>query len=122
MVRLAVVLAVVTLATAWLKPVIDRPRPPADLALTEATGSAMPSSHAIVTSAIVVAVVMSDWWASERLRRVVLVAGIAGCLVVGAAMVYLGVHWLTDVLVGWAIGVGLTWALMRLTTRPAGYS
>jgi membrane-associated phospholipid phosphatase len=118
MVRITVVLAAVSLLTAWIKPVVDRPRPPADLALTQATGSAMPSSHALITSAIVVAVVMADWWPSARLRRFALVVGVIGCLVVGAAMVYLGVHWLTDVVVGWAIGVGLTWALMRLS-RPA---
>ena len=112
---LQVVLAVPTVSvlTEWMKPVIDRPRPPADLALYETFESAMPSSHAIITSAIVVAVVMADWWTSERLRRAALAAGVVGCLIVGAAMVYLGVHWVTDVLVGWALGVGLTWALMR---------
>ena len=73
----------------------------------------MPSSHALITSAIVVAVVMADWWTSDRLRRAALVVGVVGCLMVGAAMVYMGAHWVTDVLVGWALGVGLTWALMR---------
>ena len=32
-------------------------------------------------------------------------------VVVGAAMVYLGAHWLTDVLVGWAVGAGVAAAL-----------
>ena len=114
-VRVAGVLAAVTLLTVWLKPVIDRPRPPADLALTQAPGSAMPSTNALITSAIVVAVAMGDWWASERLRRLVVTLGVVGCLAVGAAMIYLGVHWLTDVLVGWALGTGLTWVLMRVS-------
>jgi undecaprenyl-diphosphatase len=113
-VQIVVVLAAVSLLTRWMKPAIDRPRPPRDLALYDTYESAMPSSHALITAAIVVAVVMADWWTSERLRRMVLVAGVVGCLVVGAAMVYLGVHWVTDVLVGWVLGVGLTWPLMRV--------
>ena len=113
-VQIVVVLAAVSLLTRWMKPAIDRPRPPRDLALYDTYESAMPSSHALITAAIVVAVVMADWWTSERLRRTVLVAGVFGCLVVGAAMVYLGVHWVTDVLVGWVLGVGLTWPLMRV--------
>ena len=121
-VEVAAVLAVVTLLTVWLKPVIDRPRPPADLALTQVTGSAMPSSQALITSALAVAVVMADWWTSDSRRRAAAVLGGVGCLVVGAAMIYLGVHWLTDVLVGWALGVGLTWVLMRLAIRPAARS
>ena len=72
MLHVVLVLAAVSLLTEWMKPVIDRPRPSGDLALTEITGSAMPSSHAIITSAIVVAVVMADWWVSARLRRVAL--------------------------------------------------
>ena len=114
MLQVVIVLAAVNLLTGWMKPVIDRPRPPADVALTQVTGSAMPSSHALITSAIVVAVVMADWWTSARLRRAVLIIGVVGCLFVGVAMVYMGVHWLSDALVGWALGVGLTWALMRV--------
>jgi membrane-associated phospholipid phosphatase len=114
--RVALVLVAVSVLTGWLKPVIDRPRPPADLALIPVFTPSMPSSHALMTSATVVAVVMADWWASARLRRAALAVGVVGCVVIGAAMVYLGVHWLTDVLVGWVIGIGLTAALMRLST------
>ena len=123
-VQIVVVVGAVSLLTRWMKPVIDRPRPPRDLALYDTFESAMPSSHALISASIVVAVVMADWWSSERLRRAVLVAGVVGCLVVGAAMVYLGVHWVTDVLAGWALGVGLTWLLMRVSSArsPAARS
>ena len=114
MLQVVVVLAAVSLLTSWMKPVIDRPRPSGDLALTFIGGSAMPSSQALITSSIVVAVVMADWWVSDSRRRAAAIYGAVGCLVVGAAMVYMGAHWLTDVLVGWAIGVGLTWPLMRV--------
>jgi undecaprenyl-diphosphatase len=114
MLQVVIVLAAVNLLTGWLKPVIDRPRPSGDLALTFVGGPAMPSSHALITSSIVVAVVMADWWTSARLRRAALVVGVVGCLFVGVAMVYMGAHWLTDVLAGWGLGVGLTWSLMRV--------
>ncbi len=113
MLQVVFVLAAVSVITGWIKPVVDRPRPPADLALTEVGGSAMPSSHALITSAIVVAVVMADWWVSASRRRAAALMGAVGCLVIGAAMVYMGAHWLSDVLVGWALGVGLTWPLMH---------
>jgi undecaprenyl-diphosphatase len=121
-VQIVVVVGSVSLLTRWMKLVIDRPRPPRDLALYDTYESAMPSSHALISAAIVVAVVMADWWSSERLRRAALVAGVVECLVIGAAMVYLGVHWVTDVLVGWVLGVGLAWVLMRLTNRLAARS
>lgn len=114
--RVALVLAAVSFMTGWIKPALDRPRPPADLALFPVIGPSMPSSHALMTSAMIVAVVMADWWASAWLRRAALGVGVVGCMVIGAAMVYLGVHWLTDVLVGWVIGAGLAAVLMRLTT------
>ena len=118
MLQVVIVLAAVNVLTSWMKPVIDRPRPSGGLALTYIGGSAMPSSHALITSSIVVAVVMADWWGSARLRRAAVVIGVVGCLLVGLGMVYMGAHWLTDVLAGWALGVGLTWPLMR--TRRYG--
>ncbi len=121
MLQVVVVLAVVSALTGWMKPAIDRPRPSGDLALTYIDGSAMPSSHALITSAFVVAVVVADWWVSESHRRLAAVVGAVGCLLVGAAMVYMGAHWVTDVLAGWALGVGLTWPLMLLAKRvPSG--
>ena len=117
----------VTLAvTAPLKDVFDRPRPPADLALTTLHESAMPSSHAILTSAVVTAVVMAPWWTSARWRRLVAWAGVAGCVVTAAAMVYLGGHWVTDVLVGWLLGSGVaaavSAALSAVRRRPVSRS
>ena len=110
-------LAVTLSVTGPLKSWIDRPRPPYDLAITHLSGPAMPSSHAIFTSAAVVAVVMAPWWTSQRLRIAAAVVGGAGCLLAAVAMIYLGGHWLSDVLVGWALGVGITGGLMLLLKR-----
>ncbi len=95
-------------ATSPLKPLIDRPRPSGDLTVTVLAGPSMPSSHAILTTTVVVAVLLAPWWTSRRLRLLAGVAGATGCLVAGVAMVYLGGHWLSDVVVGWALGVGIT--------------
>ena len=43
--------------------------------------------------------------------------GAVGCVVAGVAMIYLGGHWLSDVLVGWALGVGITAGMMLLLKR-----
>ncbi len=100
-----------------LKHRIDRPRPPADLALTTLHGASMPSSHAVLTSSILVAVLMVPQWTSDTARRTVGALGAIGCLVTGAAMVYLGGHWLSDVLVGWALGIGLVGGILLLWRR-----
>ena len=115
--RLAVAMVVTVAVTGTMKERLGRPRPPADLALTTLHGPAMPSSHAVLTSSILVVVLMLWPWTSRRARLVVAIAGTAGCLLIGAAMIYLGGHWLSDVLVGWALGAVLTGGTMLLWTR-----
>lgn len=110
-------LIVTAVVTSPLKELFDRPRPPAELALTTLYEPAMPSSHAILTSSIVVAIVMAPWWTSRAARLTVAVLGALGCVVVAATMIYLGGHWLTDVLVGWALGIVLTGSIMWLWQR-----
>jgi membrane-associated phospholipid phosphatase len=117
LVRAVIAVSVTLSVTGPLKSWIDRPRPPYDLAITHLSGPAMPSSHAIFTSTLVVAVVMGPWWTSRRLQVATAVLGGAGCLVAAVAMIYLGGHWLTDVLVGWALGIGITAGMMLLLKR-----
>ena len=93
------------------KALVDRPRPPADLALVTATGSSMPSTIAALTAGTVVALVLALRWPAPAVRRAVTAGLVLVVVVVGAAMVYLGAHWLTDVLVGWAVGAGVAAAL-----------
>jgi undecaprenyl-diphosphatase len=90
------------IATA-LKSLVDRPRPPADLALVVVSGSSMPSTVAALTAGIAVALVWAPRW-PRSLRRVVAVLLALLVVLVGAAMVYLGAHWASDVLAGWIIG------------------
>jgi membrane-associated phospholipid phosphatase len=96
-----------------LKPLIDRPRPAAPLALAMLEGPAMPSSHAMFTSSVVAAVLLAQWWASTRLHHIAMLVGVAGCVASGSAMIYLGGHWLSDVLVGWVLGTGIAFAVMK---------
>ena len=88
-----------------LKPLADRPRPPADLALVTTSGTSMPSTIAALTAGAALTLVLTLRWHSTVVRRTA--AALLGLVVVlvGAAMVYLGAHWLTDVLVGWLLGV-----------------
>lgn len=85
------------------KAVVARPRPPASIALTTAQNTSFPSGHAtqsLATWATLAAICIALWPRS----RVPAAIGVA-CLVaaIGWSRVYLGVHWMTDVVCGWAI-------------------
>jgi membrane-associated phospholipid phosphatase len=106
--RRAAALVVVATLGAWLvnigmKDVIDRTRPAFDEALARSSGASFPSGHAMTSggAAAAVAIVVRRRWAT--------IAGVAFVVVIAATRVLLGVHWLSDVVVGSLLGGA--WAL-----------
>lgn len=105
-------LAVVA-ATAWtsshiIKWIVGRDRPDEVVRLVTATGSAFPSGHATQAAAMY-GTLAALWMARSpgRPRRsgiVAVAAAVVVALLVGISRVYLGVHWTSDVVVGWLLG------------------
>ena len=87
-----------------IKAAVDRPRPPDPL--VSASGSSFPSGHAahsVLYVWLAVTIVMRLRPGMARGAAVV-AAGIALTALVGLSRVYLGVHYLSDVSAGWALG------------------
>ena len=109
-----------------VKPVIDRPRPPASLWIGHFTGAAFPSGHATQAVAFygMLAIVLSVG-RSLRARSLVWIAAALVVLLVGASRIYLGAHWLTDVLAGYSLGAAwialvVAFSLLKIARAWAG--
>jgi membrane protein DedA with SNARE-associated domain len=97
-------MAMIVLGFHELKAAVDRPRP--EGGLTGFSGSSFPSGHAAYATFYVwgaVTIVMRLRPGMARGAAVV-VAGIALTALVGLSRVYLGVHYMSDVNAGWALG------------------
>ena len=103
---LVVSLAIAILGVHEIKAAVDRPRPPHGL--VDAAGSSFPSAHAAYSTfyawlAVTIVVRLRPGMARGAL---VIAAGIVLSALIGLSRVYLGVHYLSDVNAGWALGVG----------------
>lgn len=105
---LFVVTAVSTgaLVSTLLKSLFDRPRPDLVSHLIDVNTTSFPSGHAM-NSAVVyltLAALLARTRMDNATRIYILSMAIALALTIGFSRVYLGVHWPSDVIAGWAVG------------------
>jgi membrane-associated phospholipid phosphatase len=98
--------------------IVDRSRPyavwpAAHVLISRTTDSTFPSDHATAAATIAIGL----WLAGRRLgsRRIGSVA-IVLAVVMAVDRVYVGAHYLTDVLAGLALGALVAWGLQRAAT------
>lgn len=101
------------------KALVGRNRPPLPFALVDADGYSFPSGHATGTAAIMV---ISAWMLTRWLipgwtgRVTVWAVAIGSAFVIGFSRVYLGVHYVSDVLSGWMLGMAWAGTVMLVGT------
>jgi membrane-associated phospholipid phosphatase len=87
---------------------VGRARPAFDVAVAAAGGKSFPSGHALgsLVGCGVLLLVLLPVVRSRPARRLCWLAAVLIVLTVGLARVGLGVHYLSDVLAGWVLGLG----------------
>ena len=89
-----------------LKNIFLRPRPNILRLVTE-TSYSFPSGHSMINASlytILILLLLSN--SSQKMKHIILsISLILLCILIGISRIYLGVHYLGDVLAGWILGV-----------------
>ncbi len=95
-----------------LKYGFTRPRPDIVPHATEVYTSSFPSGHSLMSTMVYLSLasMLSQIQSRKRSKVYLFSAAIILSVVIGISRVYLGVHWPTDVIAGWA--AGLFWSLL----------
>ncbi|MBQ3184382.1 MAG: phosphatase PAP2 family protein [Firmicutes bacterium] len=111
----------VSLANKGIKAIVMRPRPDQDMFLIEQDGWSFPSGHSI-TSMFFYG--MAIWLirrnvTDPRLADILTVLLAIPMVLIGVSRVYLGVHYPTDVLAGWCLGLLVIAAMSEIIKRTS---
>ena len=98
------------------KAIIARPRPDLFEPATQVFTNSFPSAHAMVSASLAVAMVAGSG-ATGAFRLYLTAIAILLTGLIGLSRIYLGVHWPSDVIAGWALGLACAIAILRLTRR-----
>lgn len=94
-----------------LKSIFERARPDLwDWIVTE-THTSFPSGHATASMALALCIVYLLW--NTKWRKATIIAASVYLLLIGFSRLYLGVHFPTDILGGWLLGIG--WMALVIT-------
>lgn len=124
--RREAMLLALTIVSGWavnsaIKALVGRPRPELVSHLTEAGGSSFPSGHSFNSAVVYIAIALAFAALSPRqsVRATIVLAAMVLTLLIAFSRVWLGVHYPSDVIVGWLGGAGWAFAASALLYRPA---
>lgn len=119
----AATIVLAQLSANWLKTFYERERPDLVAHGSYVYSHSFPSGHSALAAAVFLTLATVVASVEPRRRTKALIYGLAAAVVaaVGVSRVYLGVHWPTDVLGGWALGTGwalVGWLALSVTAPP----
>jgi undecaprenyl-diphosphatase len=113
----AILLVISAIVGAWiltvlLKELFDRPRPDLVPHGSYVYQASFPSGHAMSSAAfyLTLGVLLARLHVRRYIQSYFVVSALIITMIVGVSRVYLGVHWPSDVLAGWALGS--VWAIL----------